>query len=111
MFHNNYVLVPSREKDLPSKLEVENTDKSEPSPLFPVVFNSELKKMKNLNMQRAIVINGRMIAPRVTTGEIFEALQRANRNIAYKLKSLMMKKLARDLAKKKKLAVNTDNRY
>ena len=105
MFHNNYVLVPSREKDLPSKLEVENTDRSEPTPLFPVVFNSELKKMRNLNMQRAVAINGRMITPRVTTGEIFEALQRANRNIAYKLKSLMMKKLARDLAKKKKLAV------
>ena len=97
--------MPSREKDLPSKLEVENTDRSEPTPLFPVVFNSELKKMRNLNMQRAVAINGRMITPRVTTGEIFEALQRANRNIAYKLKSLMMKKLARDLAKKKKLAV------
>ena len=61
--------------------------------------------MKNLNMQRAVAINGRMITPRVTTGEIFEALQRANRNIAYKLKALMIKKLARDLAKKKKLAV------
>ena len=86
-------------------MEVENVDISEPIPIFPVVFNSELKKIRNLNMQRPVAINGRMITPRVTTGEIFEALQRANRNIAYKLKALMMKKLARDLAKKKKLAV------
>ena len=103
--------VPSNVVHHTWKQQLKSDDRSGKIPSFPLEFNNELKKMKNLSTHKIFTYGGRRMMPSVTTGEIFEALQRANRNISYKLRSLMLKKRINEekARKKKELMVSIKN--
>ena len=103
--------VPTNVEHHTWKQQLKNDDRSGNIPSFPLEFNNELKKMKNLKNHKIFTYGGRRMMPSVTTGEIFEALQRANRNISYKLRSLMLKRRINEekARKKKELMVSIKN--